>query len=53
MDYEDRALSDPQLRFHLAQVDKLPEAARNLIITIIKPMITFVDRMGKDSHSPD
>ena len=54
MDYEDRALSDPQLRFHLAQVDKLPEAARTLIISIIKSVIVFLDaRIGKDGHSPD
>lgn len=54
MDYEDRAFTDPQLRFHLAQVDKLPKAARNLIISIVKSVIVFLEaRIGKDGHSPD
>ena len=55
MDYDEgRALTDPQLRFHLAQVDKLPEAARNLIISIVKSVIVFLEaRIGKDGHSPD
>ena len=55
MDYDEgRALTDPQLRFHLAQVDKLPEAARRLIINIIESVIVFLEpRIGKDGHSPD
>lgn len=55
MDYDEgKALSDPQLRFHLAQVDKLPEAARTLIISIIKSVIVFLEaKIGKDGHSPD
>ena len=55
MDYDDKTtLTDPQLRFHLAQVDKLPGAARRLIINIIESVITFLgDRIGKDGHSPD
>ena len=54
MDYEDRAFTDPQLRFHLAQVDKLPEAARRLIINIIESVIVFLEaRTGEDGHSPD
>ena len=54
MDYEDRAFTDPQLRFHLAQVDKLPEAARRLIINIIESVIVFLEaRIGEDGHSPD
>jgi len=55
MDYDEgRALTDPQLRFHLAQVDKLPEPARNLIISIIKSLIVFLEaRIGEDGHSPD
>ncbi|GAJ19800.1 unnamed protein product, partial [marine sediment metagenome] len=36
MDYEPETIfGDPRLRFHFAQVDKLPEAARGLIISII------------------
>ena len=31
--------SDPRLRFHFAQADKLPETARNLVIDIIKAVI--------------
>ena len=55
MDYDEQTtLSDPQLRFHLAQVDKLPEAARRLIINIIESVIVFLEpRIGKDGHSPD
>jgi len=50
MDYdEDKTFTDPQLRFHLAQVDKLPKAARNLIISIVKSVIVFLEaRIGKD-----
>lgn len=54
MDYEDKTFTDPHLRFHLAQVDKLPEAARNLIISIIKSVIVFLEaRIDEDGHSPD
>lgn len=59
MDYDEgRAFTDPQLRFHLAQVDKLPEAARRLIINIIKSVIVFsarkfLDARIEDDHSPD
>jgi len=54
MDYEDKTFTDPHLRFHLAQVDKLPEAARNLIISIIKSVIVFLEaRIGEDGHSPN
>ena len=55
MDYDEQTtLSDPQLRFHLAQVDKLPEAARRLIINIIESVIVFLEaRTGEDGHSPD
>jgi len=37
MDYsEETSLSDPRLKFYFAQADKLPEAARDLVIVIIK-----------------
>jgi len=48
MDYgEGTTLSDPQLRFLFAQADKLPTAARNLIISIISAIITY---LGTDRH---
>jgi len=55
MDYDEQTtLSDPQLRFHLAQVDKLPEAARRLIINIIESVIVFLEAgIRKGGHSPD
>ena len=57
MDYDEgRALTDPQLRFHLTQVDKLPEAARSLIISIVKSVIALLEirmREDEDGHSPD
>lgn len=40
MDYDrDTAFSDPRLRFQFAQADKLPEAARELIIAVVKAII--------------
>ena len=54
MDYDERTFSDARLRYQLAQVDRLPEAARNLIISIIKSVIIFLQtRTGEDGHSPD
>ena len=55
MDYDEgKPFSDPQLKFHLAQVDKLPQPARNLIISIIKSVMVFLEaRIGEDGHSPD
>ena len=42
MDYEDKTtFSDPRLRFHLARVDKLPMAARNLVISVIESVIIY------------
>ena len=46
MDYTDTTFSDPRLRFHFAQVDKLPEAGRNLIIRLIKAIIIFLEANG-------
>ena len=40
MDYGPKnTFDDPYLRFHFAQVDKLPEPARKLIIDIIKSTV--------------
>lgn len=49
MDYDAKTtFGDPQLRFHFAQVDKLPRAARNLIISLIEAAIIFLDRGAID-----
>ena len=40
MDYRDEGeLSDPQLKFHFLQADKLPEPVRNLIVHIVRSII--------------
>lgn len=40
MDFSDKAeLSDPRLKFHFLQADKLPEPVRNLIVHIVRPII--------------
>ena len=42
MDYDGKTtFSDPQLKFHFARADKLPEAARKLVIRLIKAVIIF------------
>jgi len=47
MDYDDETtFSDPQLRFHFSQADRLPNPARMLIISIIKALITYIDGGG-------
>ena len=44
MDYnEETTFGDPQLRFHFAQADKLPESARNLIISIVAAIIAYTE----------
>ena len=44
MDYDAKTtFGDPQLKFHFTQADKLPEAARNLIISIIAAIITYLE----------
>ena len=49
MDYDAKTtFGDPQLRFHFAQVDKLPRAARNLIINLIEAAIIFLERGAID-----
>ena len=49
MDYAtETTFGDPQLRFHFARVDKLPRAARGLIISLIESVIIFLERGGID-----
>ena len=44
MDYEEKTpFGAPQLRFHFARADKLPKAARNLVIGIIEAIIVFIE----------
>ncbi len=44
MDYDPKTtFGDPQLRFHFSRVDKLPKAARNLIIGLIESVIIFLE----------
>ena len=45
MDYDtETTFGDPQLRFHFARVDKLPRAARGLIIGIIEAIIIYLEK---------
>ena len=47
MDYDsETTFSDPQLRFHFTRVDRLPKAARSLIIGLIEAVIIFLDKDG-------
>jgi transcriptional regulator with XRE-family HTH domain len=40
MDYStETTFSDPQVRFHFAQVDKLPKDKRNVILSVIEALI--------------
>ena len=40
MDYSTKTtFSDPQVRFHFAQVDKLPREKRNVILSVIEALI--------------
>ncbi len=49
MDYDpETRFGDPQLRFHFAQADKLPEPARNLIISVIVAIISY-QKTGGDT----
>jgi lambda repressor-like predicted transcriptional regulator len=47
MDYAETTFGDPRLRFQFARVDKLPEAARNLIISMVEVFLTFLKTMAK------
>lgn len=40
MDYStETTFSDPQVRFHFAQIDKLPREKRNVILSVIEALI--------------
>lgn len=43
MDYTETNFTDPQLRFHFGRADKLPKAARNLIISVIEAVISYLE----------
>jgi len=46
MDYDAKTtFGDPRLKFHFAQADKLPEAARNLIISIVAAIIACFEKV--------
>ena len=50
MDYDTKTkFGDPRLRFHFAQADRLPEPARNLIISIVAAIIAYLGTGGIDS----
>lgn len=50
MDYDsETTFTDPRLRFHFARVDKLPRAARNVIINMNEALIAFLENGGKPS----
>jgi len=49
MDYATEiTFGDPQLRFHFARVDKLPRAARGLVINLIEAVIIFLEKDAID-----
>ncbi len=49
MDYDaETKFGDPRLRFHFAQADKLPEPAKNLIISIIVAIVAYLGIGGID-----
>jgi len=49
MDYStETTFNDPQVRFHFAQVDKLPREKRNVILSVIEALIVNLkDENGK------
>ena len=50
MDYStETTFSDPQVRFHFAQVDKLPKEKRNVILSVIEALI--VNLKSEDSKA--
>ena len=49
MDYAtETTFGDPQLRFYFARVDRLPQAARGLVISLIEAVIVFLERGAMD-----
>jgi hypothetical protein len=52
MDYDDKTtFGDPRLRFHFSRADKLPEAARNLVISMVEVIITFFETDKKENKA--
>ena len=52
MDYNtETTFSDPQVRFHFAQVDKLPKEKRNVILSVIEALV--VSLKSEDIGKPD
>ena len=50
MDYDTKTtFGDPRLRFHFAQADKLPKAAKSLIISVIEAVIIYIETGGIES----
>ena len=44
MDYDPKTtFGDPQLRFHFTRVDRMPKAARKLVIGLIESVIIFLN----------
>ena len=49
MEYDsETTFGDPRLRFHFAQADRLPEPARNLIISIVAAVVAYLGTGGID-----
>jgi len=47
MEYDDETtFRDPQLKLHLARADRLPRAARMLIISLVEAVIIFFESGG-------
>ena len=46
MDYDDKSIADPELRYQLARADNLPQPARGVMVKIIKWLITFLEIGG-------
>lgn len=52
MDYgKEIEFHDPRLKFHFAQIDKLPEPARNMVIDILKSLTTFSQLTKRSTES--
>lgn len=47
MDYStETTFSDPQVRFHFAQVDKMPKEKRNVILSVIQALVVNLQDEG-------
>ncbi len=54
MDYgQETEFSDPRLRYQFAQADKLPEAARELIVAVVKDIIEHIDHLQPSTTSTE